>query len=65
MVLMYWILIIWVIAIIIFAIITYFKQSVKKKYFNKLKSDFENAWCDEQLLDIVYNTFQLKQKNKK
>jgi hypothetical protein len=41
-----------------------FKNYIEKKYYNKLKKDFENAWCDEQLLDIVYNTFKLKEKTK-
>ena len=41
-----------------------FRHYIEKKYYNKLKKDFENAWCDEQLLDIVYNTFNLKEKTK-
>jgi hypothetical protein len=48
----------------IVGLIIQLKNHIEKKYYNKLKKDFENAWCDEQLLDKVYNTFELKEKRK-
>jgi len=55
---------IWGTILIIGALLIKLKNHIEKKYYDKLKRNFENAWCDEQLLDIVYNTFQLKQKRK-
>jgi hypothetical protein len=58
------IILIWVMIHLIICLYYLFKNYIEKKYYNKLKKDFENAWCDEQLLDIVYNTFKLKEKTK-
>lgn len=64
MIIITYIVIIWFLILIIGGLYIEFKNHIEKKYYNKLKKDFENAWCDEQLLDIVYNTFELKQKIK-
>jgi hypothetical protein len=36
----------------------------EKKEYQTYKKSFDDARCDEQLLDIVYNTFKLKEKTK-
>ena len=64
MIIVSYIIIIWLSILMIVGLIIQLKNHIEKKYYNKLKKDFENAWCDEQLLDKVYNTFELKEKRK-
>jgi|694.fasta_scaffold53943_2 hypothetical protein len=64
MIILSYIVLIWFAILLIVALYIEFTDHIEKKYYDRLKRDFENAWCDEQLLDIVYNTFKLKQKTK-
>ena len=59
-----YIAIIWFSILLIIGLYFEMKYYIEKKYYDKLKQDFENAWCDEQILEMVYNTFKLKQKRK-